>query len=130
MRLVIDGLDEWAASDQRDLLKDLAQLTSTDPSAYICKIIIASRDTFEIARSLRRRYKMAMPINLSDEEERNATTLSIRHLVDDEFSKLSEYFRELDPDGSVTSQIKLTISEKAHGNMLRPPIFPSRLIPF
>jgi hypothetical protein len=116
VRLVIDGIDEWVSRDQKELLKDLAQLVSTDCSAYICKILISSRETLDISRSLRKKDKSVTTISLSNGDEGLAVTRSIANFVESKMSDLPDHFDELDLDTSIIVRIKDTLREKSHGN--------------
>lgn len=114
VRLVIDGIDEWNEGEQKEVLRDLKQLLSTAPSSCVCKMMIASRDTLEVVRSLRRNKKSLVSISLSDGDEEIAINRTIEHLVDNKLSDLPDHFDELDPDASILAQIKRTLSEKAN----------------
>lgn len=52
-RIVIDGIDEWEPKEQQVVLDDLLPLTTAKQSAYICKILISSRDMPTISRAMR-----------------------------------------------------------------------------
>jgi hypothetical protein len=117
VRLVIDGIDEWGSRDQTELLRDLSQMISADPSSYICKIMIASRETMDISRSLRKKDKSAMTISLSNGDESLAVTRSIANFVDSKLSDLPDHFDELDPDASILAHVRQTLLKKSHGNL-------------
>ena len=116
VRLVVDGVDEWAPRDQKELLKDLSQMVSTDQSSHICKIMIASQDTMNISRSLRRKDKSTTTISLSNGDERLAVSSSIADFVDSKLSDLPDHLDEVDPGASILSHIKQTLLDKSHGN--------------
>jgi uncharacterized protein YebE (UPF0316 family) len=116
VRLIIDGIDEWGTRDQKELLRDLSQMISTDASSYICKIVIASRETMDISRSLRKKNKSAMTISLSNGHEGLAVTRSISNYVDNKLSDLPDHFDELDPDASILAHVRQTLLKKSHGN--------------
>jgi hypothetical protein len=117
VRFVVDGIDEWDACQQKELLKDLMQMLSTDPSIYICKILLASRDTLEISRSLRKKSKTTVSISLSDSNEGLAIDRSIKDFIDDKLSDLPDHFSELDPDAAVLQQVKRVLVDKSNGNV-------------
>jgi hypothetical protein len=114
VRLVVDGIDEWNPRDQKDVLKDLTQMLSTNKSLNICKVMIASRDTLDTSRILRK-DKSAVTISLSDGDEGAAVTHSITHFVNTKFSSLPDHFDELDPDASILADVKQTLLSKSHG---------------
>jgi hypothetical protein len=114
VRLVIDGIDEWDEREQKETLQDLMQLLSTDPSLCMCKILLASRDTLEISRSLRKK-KATVSISLSDGDEDTAIGRSIEHFVDSKLLDLPDHFDDLDLDASVLAQVKRTLLEKSNG---------------
>lgn len=117
VRFVIDGIDEWDAREQKEFLKDIMQMLSTDPSSCICKILLASRDTLEVSRSLRK-SKATVSISLSDSDEGLAIDRSIRDFIDDKLSDLPDHFSELDPDAVVLQQVKRVLLDKSNGNVL------------
>ena len=116
VRLVVDGIDEWAPRDQTELLQDLSQMISTDQSSHICKVMVASRETAEILRSLRRKDLSKMSISLSNGDEGLAVTRSIAGFVNDKLSDLPDHFAELDPDTSIIAHVKRTLLERSNGN--------------
>jgi hypothetical protein len=95
VRIVIDGIDEWDTRDQNDLLRDLAQMLSTSKSSQICKILIASRDTLDVARILRKKGNAAVTVSLSNDDEEIALSRSIGLYVDSKLSDLPESFTDL-----------------------------------
>jgi hypothetical protein len=115
VRLVVDGVDEWLSRDQKDLLKDLSQIISTDQTSHICKIMIASRETIDLSRSLRKKDKSSMTISLSNDDEGLAVTCSIANFINNKLSDLPDHFVELDPDASIMVHVKKTLLEKSHG---------------
>jgi len=116
VRLVVDGIDEWDERDQKEVLQDLTQMLSTDPSSCICKILLVSRDTLEISRSLRKKNLRAVSLSLSGGDESTSMDRSIGHFVDSWLlSDLPDHIDELDPDASVLTQIKRTLLEKSNG---------------
>jgi hypothetical protein len=115
VRLVVDGVDEWLSRDQKDLLKDLSQIISTDQSSHICKIMIASRETIDLSWSLRKKDKSSMTISLSNDDEGLAVTRSIANFINNKLSDLPDHFVELDPDASIMVHVKKTLLEKSHG---------------
>jgi hypothetical protein len=116
-RLIIDGIDEWDADEQKELLKDLMQLLSTDSSSYICKILIASRDTLEVSRNIRKN-KSVVTMSLSERDESLAIAQSIEKFVDKRLNELPDHFNILDPDGLILSEIKSSLSDKSNGIIL------------
>ncbi|KAH7085093.1 hypothetical protein BKA63DRAFT_10537 [Paraphoma chrysanthemicola] len=118
VRIVVDGIDEWSPRAQKDTLKDLTDMLSTDKISHICKVMIASRDTLDISRILRRKDKSAVTISLSDGDEGLAVNRSITHFVDTRLSDVPEHFDELDPDSSILASVKQTLLEKSHGMFL------------
>jgi hypothetical protein len=115
VRLVIDGIDEWSAVAQREILKDLSQIISIDQSSHICKILVASRETTDILRSLRKKDRSAMSISLGNGDEALAVTRSIADFVDSKLSDLPDHIEELDPDASIMVHVKQTLLKKSHG---------------
>ncbi|CAN9085629.1 unnamed protein product [Alternaria alternata] len=118
VRLIIDGIDEWVSRDQKDVLNDLSQIVSIDKSSHICKVLVASRETMEISRSLRRKNKSATTISLSNGDEDLAISRSIARFVESKLSDLPDHFDELDPDASIMAYVKKTLIEKSHGMFL------------
>lgn len=118
VRFVIDGIDEWDVRNQKELLKDLTQMSSTDPSLYICKILISSRDSLEISRSLGRKNKSTVAISLSDDDEGVAINRSIGRFVDTRLSDLPNHFNELDPSTLVLAHVKRTLLDKSNGRVI------------
>jgi hypothetical protein len=114
-RFVVDGLDEWDAEEQKELLKDLTQVLATSPSSYICKILLSSRETLEISRSLRRKNKGAASISLSDSKQSIAIDRSIAHFVNSRLSDLPDHVEELDPGSLMLARMKRTILDKSNG---------------
>jgi hypothetical protein len=117
-RLVIDGVDEWDAVEQKELLRDLMQLLSTDPSSYICKLLIASRDTLDVSRNIRKKKKSVVAMSLSEGEESLAIAQSIGDFVDKRLNELPDHFDTLDSDGSILAQIKRNLLDKSNGTFL------------
>jgi hypothetical protein len=117
VRLIVDGIDEWASRDQKDVLHDLSQIVSVDQSSYTCKILVASRETIEISRPLRRKNKPVTTISLSNGDEDIAISRSIANFVESKLSDLPDHFDELDPDASIMACVKKTLIEKSHGNL-------------
>jgi hypothetical protein len=115
VRLVIDGIDEWSAVAQREILKDLSQMISIDQSSHICKILIASRETADILRSLRKKDRPAMSISLGDGDEALAVARSITDFVTSKLSDLPDHIEKLDPDASIMVHVKETLLKKSHG---------------
>ncbi|EUC41875.1 hypothetical protein COCMIDRAFT_57997, partial [Bipolaris oryzae ATCC 44560] len=118
VRLVIDGVDEWSSRDQKELLKDLAELVSPVHSTHNCKIMIASRETMEISRSLRKKEKSVTKVSLSNANESFAVTRAIANFIDSKLSDLPDHFDELDPDASILAHVKETLRKKSHGMFL------------
>ncbi|CAN9170137.1 unnamed protein product [Alternaria alternata] len=118
VRLIVDGIDEWASRDQKDVLHDLSQIVSVDQSSHTCKILVASRETIEISRSLRRKNKPVTTISLSNGDEDIAISRSIANFVESKLSDLPDHFDELDPDASIMACVKKTLIEKSHGMFL------------
>ena len=65
-RIVIDGLDECEASEQRFIIEDLIQLVSTTEQSN-CKLLVCSRDLPEINRALPKKAKHFTSLSLSKE---------------------------------------------------------------
>ncbi|CAN9415767.1 unnamed protein product [Alternaria alternata] len=107
VRLIVDGIDEWASRDQKDVLHDLSQIVSVDQSSHTCKILVASRETIEISRSLRRKNKPVTTISLSNGDEDIAISRSIANFVESKLSDLPDHFDELDPDASIMAPEEL-----------------------
>ncbi len=117
VRLVIDGIDEWDIREQKELLKEIKQMISSDPSTFICKVLIASRDTLEVSRILRKKDKAAVAIALSGSDESSAITRSIQHFVDDKLSDPPDHVNDLDPDASILTRVKQTLLDKSNGKI-------------
>jgi hypothetical protein len=117
VRVIIDGVDEWDPRDQKELLKDVAQMMCTEKNSHICKILISSRDTLDLSRVLRKRGNAAAMISLSNTVEDLAVSRSIGQYVDKKLSDLPEHFTDLDPDASIVAQVKRTLLEKSHGEL-------------
>ncbi|KAI4607631.1 hypothetical protein J4E83_009528 [Alternaria metachromatica] len=116
VRLIVDGIDEWASRDQKELLNNLSQMISTDQSSHVCKIMVASRDT--MATSRRKKDKLSTMISLSNGDEGLAVTRAIASFVNNKLSDLPEHFEELDPDSSIMAHVKKTLLEKSQGMFL------------
>jgi hypothetical protein len=114
-RLVVDGIDEWSLRDQKELIEDLSQMVSASQTSQICKIMIASRETMNISRSLRKKDKLATTISLSDSNEGLSVTRSIASFVDSKLSNLPDHFDQLQPDASTMDHVRQTLLKKSHG---------------
>lgn len=114
-RIVIDGLDECEASEQRFVVDDLVQLVSTNSQAN-CKLLICSRDVPEIGRTLQKKAKRLASISLSKESEFVSNTIQafaksrIQELIDEKPS--------LRVDNSTINEITQVIVEKSDGLLL------------
>lgn len=117
VRLVVDGLDEWDPREQKDLIKDLMQMLSTDRDSHICKILFASRNTADISRSLLKKGIPAVAISLSATNEEVSISRSINDFVDNRLSDLPEHVDDLDPDASIVAQVKAAVLEKSQGKL-------------
>ncbi|KAF2994830.1 hypothetical protein E8E13_002953 [Curvularia kusanoi] len=117
-RIVIDGVDEWK-EHQRELLTHLKKLTLTDPNVYTCKILISSRDTFEVSRNFVRRSKSIAFSNLSDEFESSEIRHSISCFVEVRLKDLPSHFDDLDPSGTIMAHVKRKLLEKSNGDLPR-----------
>jgi hypothetical protein len=117
-RLVFDGLDEWGGREQKELLDCLAGIISTDRGLYICKVLISSRDTLEISRSLTKKFKTSVLSSLSSGHESTKVNESIAHFVDAKLSQMPSHLDSLDPQGSILADIKQKLLEKSNGNYL------------
>ncbi|KAJ4377261.1 hypothetical protein N0V83_000084 [Neocucurbitaria cava] len=117
VRFIIDGLDEWNPSDQKELLRDLTQLLSTDPSTCICKVLVASRETLETVRGPRKGNKGVVRMSISDGSEGLAVNASIEKFIDNKLLELPEHIEDLDPDSTIMSHVKQTLIDKHHGTM-------------
>ncbi|USP82247.1 hypothetical protein yc1106_09521 [Curvularia clavata] len=118
VRLVVDGVDEWVAQDQKELLQDLSKMVSTDQSSHVCKIMVASQDTMDIARSLRKKDRSATTISLNNRDERLAVDSAIAKFVDSKLQDAPDHFDEVDPDASILNHIKQTLLKNSHGMFL------------
>jgi hypothetical protein len=114
-RLVVDGIDEWDAIQQKDLIQDLTQIISTGSSSCTCKIMISSRDTLDISRNLRKRKQQLVTISLSENNESLEITRSIGNFIDERLRELLDHFKNLDPDGSILAEIKRVLLDKSSG---------------
>jgi hypothetical protein len=115
-RIVIDGVDEWTARDQHELLKYLEKLISTDSTQCICKILVSSRDTLEVSRNLSRKNKTMAFSVLSGIHESTAINHSISRFVDRKLEHVPSHFTDLDPEGLILARIKQKLLEKSDGN--------------
>lgn len=115
MRFVINGINKWDKRKQKEALQDLTQMLSTDLSSCICKILLVSRDTLEISRSLRKKNKVTVLISLSGGDEGTTINHAIGYYVNRKLSDLPDYFKELDPDALVLAQVKRILLEKSNG---------------
>ncbi|KAF2728956.1 ankyrin [Polyplosphaeria fusca] len=121
VRIVVDGIDEWTVAAQKEALRHLTQLVSTDSSSCICKILVVSRDTLEISRILRKkgsRAARATSVSLSDEEEIIGINNSIASLIDNKLSNLPDHFSDLDPGSTISGKIKQALLTKSNGMFL------------
>lgn len=114
VRFVVDGVDEWDATEQRDLLKELTTLLSASPSC-VCKILISSRETLEMSRGLRGKNKAAASMSLGDSKQSVAVDRSIADFVDGRLSDLPDHVEELDPDAVVLARLRRAIIAKSNG---------------
>ena len=117
-RLVIDGLDEWDARQQRELLGCLPGILSNDRTSYICKVLISSRDTLEISRNLVKKFKTSPVTSLSNADERTAVNTSIACFVDAKLAEVPSHFDDLDPQGTILVDIKQKLLRKSNGKVL------------
>ncbi|KAI8934434.1 hypothetical protein NX059_009166 [Plenodomus lindquistii] len=116
VRLVIDGVDECSASDQVEVLKDMAQLHALSATLN-CKVLIASRDTLNISRSMHRRRGNVVTTSLSDSQENLSMNRSIEHYIDGRLADLPSHLLDLDPDGSILAEVKQTLTIKSNGKL-------------
>lgn len=114
-RIVIDGVDEWNAHHQRELLKHLKKLICTDASHYICKILVSSRETLDVSRNLSRKNKTMAFSRLSDPHESAAISHSISCFVEVRLKDLPSHVSDLDPGGLILARIKQKLLEKSNG---------------
>jgi hypothetical protein len=115
-RLVIDGVDEWDVCAQKELLDCLPGIISTNPSPYICKVLMSSRDTLDISRALSRKIETTALISLSSANESAAVDRPIAQFVDIELSRIPRsHFDHLDPSGLILIRIKQNLLEKSNG---------------
>lgn len=114
-RLIIDGIDEWSAGEQSEILKDLSQIISVNQSSHVCKILISSRETIHTLRSLRKKDRPTTIISLGDNDEALALTRSIAGFVDSKLKDLPDHIDELDPDTSIMAHVRDTLLTKSHG---------------
>jgi hypothetical protein len=77
--------------------------------------MIASRETMNISRSLRKKDKSATTISLSDSNEGLSVTRSIASFVDSKLSNLPDHFDQLQPDASTMDHVRQTLLKKSHG---------------
>lgn len=117
VRIVVDGIEEWAVTEQKEAVKNLTQLVSTNSSSHTCKILIASRDTLEISRMLRKKGSRATSVSLSDEDEILRINNSITSLIEKKFVNLPDYFSDLDPDLATLAKVKQALLTKANGSV-------------
>jgi hypothetical protein len=118
-RLVIDGLDEWDAHQQKELLGCLPGILSNDRTSYICKVLISSRDTLEISRNLVKKFKTSPVISLSSADERVAVNKSIACFVDARLAKVHSHVDVMDPQRAILTDIKQKLLRKSNGNVPR-----------
>lgn len=117
VRFILDGLDEWDPSEQKEILKDITHLLSMDPVKCICKVLIASRDTLEISRTLRRKNRRTNIISLNEGSEGLAINASIGQFIDNKLSDLPDHLYDLDPDGSIMADVRKSLLEKCTGKI-------------
>ncbi|KAJ4304939.1 hypothetical protein N0V90_000467 [Kalmusia sp. IMI 367209] len=115
VHLVIDGLDEWDEHEQKETLHSLTPLLRTDASSYFCKILVASRETLVISRTMRKKSKPAASISLSSSDESAAIHLSIGNFVDRKLSDLPDHVEELESSPLLLADIKRNLLEKSNG---------------
>jgi hypothetical protein len=116
-RLVIDGLDEWDAHQQKELLGLLPGILSNDRTSHICKVLISSRDTLEISRNLVRKFKTSPIISLSDVDERVAMHKSIACFVDARLTEVPSHIDDMDPQRVILNVIKQKLLRKSNGKV-------------
>ena len=114
-RLVIDGLDEWDAYQQKELLGCLPGILSNDRTSHICKVLISCRDTLEISRNLVRKFKTSPVISLSSDVERIAVNKSIACFVDARLAELPSHIDDMDPKRAILDVIKQKLLRKLNG---------------
>ncbi|PSN61329.1 hypothetical protein BS50DRAFT_534675 [Corynespora cassiicola Philippines] len=117
-RIVVDGIDEWAIGEQKEALRDLTRLVSLDPSLYVCKILVASRDTLDISRILRKKGSRAALVSLSDEKENLAINNSIQNFIKHKLANLPDHFSELSPDAVALEKVREVLLTKSDGMFL------------
>jgi hypothetical protein len=117
-RIIIDGIDECAPEEQKFIIEDVVSLISTNPSSYICKVLISSRDVYSISRTLQRKVRSAgnaAEVSLSSAYQ--AIDTAIEGFINRELSELRDDLNsfDVDGDGIIISNIRSILLEKANG---------------
>ena len=117
VRLVVDGLDEWSPQEHIPALDDLLQLLSANPSSYLCKILISSRDIPTLSRTLNTKKRKPAVISLN--EEITSVDSSIRPFIT---RRIDSYkidhqadLEELDPNADILPDIERMLMQKSNG---------------
>lgn len=108
--LILDGLDEFEGSDQRQVLTEMSNLvthdTGRDSDQTNLKVLVCSRETRDIAR----RLSKVPQISLSNEEEEQFVRRDISTFTKNRLSELRDRFED-----NEVNNIGNDIVQKANG---------------
>ncbi|KAJ3578997.1 hypothetical protein NPX13_g1567 [Xylaria arbuscula] len=131
-RIVVDGLDECDAKEQKYIVDDLIRLTSINSKDSNCKMLISSRDVPEISRAIRRKKRDVGVVSLSNEIDpvndtiRSFAELRLRDLAEEKKSfqigkdiveEMVDIIISKAEDGSVIDKCKPLVEELADDNI-------------
>ncbi|KAK8112151.1 uncharacterized protein PG998_008608 [Apiospora kogelbergensis] len=108
MRLVIDGIDEVAPSEHRNLFRDLLQLTKSSPTL---NVLLVSQDIPTIARQLSKQKELKM------NEERKSIDKDLGLIVKDSLEDIVQMYGNQITEEDV-QKLQTKILEKANGMYL------------
>lgn len=110
LRLVIDGIDEVAPSEHRNLFRDLLQLTKSSPTL---NVLLVSQDIPTIARQLSKQKELKMS------EERKSIDKDLGLIVKDSLEDIVQMYGNQITEEDV-QKLQTKILEKANGNAISP----------
>ncbi|KAI1366204.1 hypothetical protein F5Y08DRAFT_302008 [Xylaria arbuscula] len=115
-RIVVDGLDECDAKEQKYIVDDLIRLTSINSKDSNCKMLISSRDVPEISRAIRRKKRDVGVVSLSNEIDPVNDT--IRSFAELRLRDLAEEKKSFQIGKDIVEEMVDIIISKAEGMFL------------
>ncbi|KAI0976556.1 hypothetical protein F4678DRAFT_413747 [Xylaria arbuscula] len=115
-RIVVDGLDECDAKEQKYIVEDLLQLLSLNSKDCNCKLLMSSRDVPEIARAIRRKRRNIGVVSLSNEN--HSVNNTIRSFTECRLRDLAEEKESLQIGDKLVEEMVEIMINKAEGMFL------------